>query len=74
MTLLLSTWASELKEKKNPGGEASTWRNGELSSWEAKLTVFLSLRVRENGPVTLQDRAHSPSVATQGCGSLSISG
>ena len=42
MTLLVSTWASKLKEK-NLGGEASTWRNGELSSWEAKLTIFLSL-------------------------------
>lgn len=50
MTLLLSTWASELKEKKNLGGEASAWRNGELSSWEAKLTIFFSLRVREKGP------------------------
>lgn len=49
MALLLSTWASELKEKKNLGGEAPAWRNGELS-WEAETTISLSLCASEHGP------------------------
>lgn len=52
MTLLLSTWASELKEKKNLGGEAPAWRNGELSSWEAETTISLSLCASEHGLCT----------------------
>lgn len=73
MALLLSTWASELKEKKNLGGEAPAWRNGELS-WEAETTISLSLCASEHGPATLQDCVHSPLVATQAHRSLSSSG
>ena len=39
-----------MKGKKNLGGEAIGWRNGEISSQEAKITIFLSLCIRQNGP------------------------